>query len=163
MPFSRAQALNALRTWNPAPVFLDAYATKHLPENLDIYFGPPEEFFLAPDTQARYTKNRLIPLLDDGNFGLVIFHDPDRRILIELDVEAPDEVRHSYQNWQQYLAGLMLRIGESIDDDHRVSRMADLVGFKHAADLLELWRLIADLPHAEYERSCAAFVAGLPA
>jgi len=162
MPFTRAQALNALRTWNPAPVFLDAYATKHLPENLDIYVGPPEEFFLAPDTQARYTKNRVIPVLDDGNFGLVIFHDPDDRILIECDVETPDEIRHTYNNWQQYLAGLMLRIGDSVDDDHRIRRMAELVAFKHTDELLQLWRSIGDLPYADYERSCDAFVAGLP-
>ena len=163
MPFTRAQALNALRTWNPAPVFLDAYAAKHLPENLDIYFGPPEEFFLAPDTQARYTRNRLIPVLDDGNFGLVIFHDPDKRILIELDIETSDEIRHTYYNWQQYLAGLMLRIGESVDYDDHVRRMAGLVAFKHTDELFELWRFIGNLPHADYERSCEAFVAGLPA
>jgi hypothetical protein len=39
-----------------------------LPENLDVYFGAPEEFFLAPDTLPPYTRGRLVPVLDDGNF-----------------------------------------------------------------------------------------------
>ena len=53
-------------------------------------------------------------------------------------------------------------IGESVDDDHHVRRMAGLVAFKFADELFELWRSIGDLPHADYERSCDAFVAGLP-
>jgi hypothetical protein len=30
-----------------APVFSESYRAKRLPENLSIYFGPPEEYFMA--------------------------------------------------------------------------------------------------------------------
>ena len=117
MPFTRDQAYAALASLSPAQVFLDSYRTQKLPENLEIYFGPPEEFFIAPDTQALYSKNRLIPILDDGNFGLVTFLDPDTRKLIQMDIESPDEDRVPFNHWQQYLADLMITIGESVDSD----------------------------------------------
>src|SRR5262245_32575415 len=104
MAFTRKQASAAPASFNPAPVFLDSYRVNPLPENLDIYFGPPEEFFIAPDTQELYTHNRLVPILDDGNFGLVTFLDPDTRNLVQIDVESPAETRAVFRHWQQYLA-----------------------------------------------------------
>jgi hypothetical protein len=136
MAFTREQAFEALSSLNPAPVFLQSYAAKRLPENLDIYFGPPEEFFIAPDTQELYTRGRLIPILDDGNFGLVTFLDPQTRELVQLDVESPDETRTSFKHWQQYLADLLLRVAD-VDDDEQVRRIAALVGFEHTDKLFE--------------------------
>jgi hypothetical protein len=133
--FTREQAYDALVSLKPAQVFLDSYRVKPLPENLDIYFGPPEEFFIAPDTQELYTRNRLVPILDDGNFGLVTFLDADAGDLVQMDVEAPDESRATFRHWQQYLADLMLRIGESVEEDERVRRIAKLIGFAHTAEL----------------------------
>lgn len=129
MAFTREQAYAALASLNPAPVFLESYRVKPLPENLDIYFGPPEEFFIAPDTQELYTRNRLIPILDDGNFGQVTFLDPDTRELVQMYVESPEESRTVFRHWQDYLADLMARLGETVDDDDRFRRMAELVGF----------------------------------
>jgi hypothetical protein len=137
MGFTREQAYAALASLNPAPVFLDSYRIKRLPEDLDIYFGPPEEFFIAPDTQELYTDSRLVPILDDGNFGLVTFLDPDTRELVQMDVESPAESRAVFRHWQQYLADLMIRVGESVDDDSRVRRMAQLVGFAHSNELFD--------------------------
>jgi hypothetical protein len=135
MAFTREQAFDALASLKPAAVFLDSYRVASLPENLDIYFGPPEEFFIAPDTQEVYTRNRLVPILDDGNFGLVTFLDPDTNELVQMDLESPDDSRVTFQHWQQYLADLMIRIGESVDDDERVRRIATLVGFAHTEAL----------------------------
>jgi hypothetical protein len=135
MPFTREQACAALASLDPAAVFLDSYRVRSLTENLDIDFGPPEEFFIAPDTQALYTRGRFIPILDDGNSGIVTFLDPDTRTLIQIDVESPNEQRAHFNHWQQYLAELMVRVGESVDSDDRVRRVADLVGFDHTQEL----------------------------
>lgn len=135
MAFTRVQAYDALASLKPAQVFLDSYSVKPLPENLDIYFGPPEEFFIAPDTQELYTRNLLLPILDDGNFGLVTFLDPGTGNLVQLDVESPDDCRSTFQHWQQFLADLMIRIGESVDDDEKVCRMGRLIGFAHTDEL----------------------------
>jgi hypothetical protein len=135
MAFTREQAYATLASLNPAPVFLDAYRVRRLPENLDIYFGPPEEFFIAPDTQELYIRNRLIPILDDGNFGLVTFFDPSTEELVQMDVESPDESRATFRHWQQYLADLMVRVGDSVDEDERVRRIAGLIGFAHTDEL----------------------------
>lgn len=70
MAFTREQALGALASLKPAAVFLDSYTGKPLPENLDIYFGPPEEFFIAPDTQERYTRNGGGQAQDESRLGL---------------------------------------------------------------------------------------------
>ena len=70
---------------------VNLYRQKRLPENLDIYFSPPEEFFLASDTQSPYTDGGLIPILDDGNFGIVTFLDPETRTIVQKDVECPFE------------------------------------------------------------------------
>ena len=137
MAFTRDEAYTALASLNPASVFLDSYHVRRLPENLDIYFGPPEEFFLAPDTQELYTRNRLIPILDDGNFGLVTFLDPSTRELVQMDVEATADSRVVFRHWQHYLAELMIRVAESVDDDKRIWHMAELVGFSHTNELFE--------------------------
>jgi hypothetical protein len=129
--FTREQAYDALASLKPAKVFLSSYSVKPLPENLDIYFGPPEEFFIATDTQEPYTHGRLVPILDDGNFGLVTFLDPKTGNLVEVDVESPDKDRATFHDWQHYLADLMNRIEESVDDDEQVRRMARLIGFAH--------------------------------
>lgn len=157
MPFTREQALAALRLWNPAPVFLDSYASRKLPEHLDIFFGPPEEFFIAPDTQDVYTGGRLVPILDDGNFGLITFHDA-AGTLVEKDIEAPDETQATYRNWQQYLAGLMLRIGEAVDDDDRVRRIAGLVGLRFTEELFLFWQRSTHLSGEEYHQARREFV-----
>jgi hypothetical protein len=153
---TREQALDALSSLNPAEVFLDSYRVKRLPESLHIYFGPPEEYFIAarrmqpsigracgrqrsanaaPDTQEVYIGNRLVPILDDGNFGEVTFLNPDTRELVQVDVESPVESRTTFRHWQQYLAALMIRIGDSVEDDEQVRRMAKLVGFAHTDEL----------------------------
>jgi hypothetical protein len=137
MAFTREQAYAALASLNPAPLFLDSYRVKRLPDNWDIYFGPPEEFFIAPDTQERYTRNRLVPILDDGNFNSVTFLDPDTRELIQLDVESPTEPGQVFRHWQQYLADLLIRVGDSVDDDSCLRRMAELAGFSHTDELFE--------------------------
>jgi hypothetical protein len=79
MPFTREQAFAGLASLNPAPVFLDSYRNRHLVENVEIYFGPPEEFFIAPETQALYTRDRLVPILDDENFSNSRQASPRRR------------------------------------------------------------------------------------
>ncbi len=161
MAFSREQAYQALAELKPAPVFLQSYQVQRLPENLDIYFGPPEEFFLAPDTQEPYTRGRLVPILDDGNFGIVTFCDPDERTLVQIDVETPGEVRHEFRVWQQYLADLMLIVGESVDDDDRVRRMAEIVGFRHVDELFDFYASVEDVAHDEYDAARRQFVAGI--
>jgi hypothetical protein len=163
MPFTREQAFNALASWNPATVFLDSYASKALPEDLDIYFGTPDEFFIAPETQGVYTQEQIVPILDDGNFGSVTFHDAGAKRLIELDVESPLEPKATFLNWQQYLGGLMLRIGESVDDDDRLLLISKLVAFKHIDMLFEFWRVTNGYSSMEYYRARDTFLSNIPA
>jgi hypothetical protein len=160
MPFTREQAFDALSRWQPAPVFLDAYRLKRLPENLDIFFGAPEEFFLAPETQALYTQERFIPILDNGNFNLVLFDDPDANHLIEVAIEDPKDATR-FLNWQQFLAHLLLNIGESFDDNDRIRRIATLIQFRYVDDLFTLWEQVGELPYDEYRSGCQSFVARL--
>ena len=145
MPFTREQAFAALTSLNPARVFLDSYRVKSLPEDLDIHFGPPEEFFISPSTQELYTRKRLIPILDDGNFGVVTFLEPDTRTLVQIDVESPNESRMVFRHWQQYLADLMIRICDSVDDDRRVELIAKLIGFEYTNEVFDYFARTASL------------------
>jgi hypothetical protein len=137
MPFTREQAYRTLASLKPAPVFLQSYEAKPLPDNLEIYFGPPEEFFIAPDTQEVYTQGRRVPILDDGNFGLVLFFDPVARTLVEFDVESPQKETATFRHWQQYLAHLMIRIADSTDDDEEIRRIVGIIQFAHTRELFE--------------------------
>ena len=162
MAFTREQSLAALASLDPATVFLDSYRIERLPENLDIYFGPPEEFFLAPDTQVLYTNNRLIPILDDGNFGVVTFLDPDTRDIVLMGVEFPDESRTTFRNWQQYLAALMICIGESVEEDERVRQIAKLVGFSHLDALFAFFGQVHGLGSEAWRDAKRKFLSGIP-
>jgi hypothetical protein len=163
MPFTREQAYQTLAALKPAAVFLQSYGDQRLPENLDIYFGPPGEFFIAPETQEPYAKGRLVPILDDGNFGEVLFYDPDSRSLLQIDVEAPDEVRSVFTSWQQYLADLLIRIGESGVDDESLRRIANLVQFHPVEELFAFYERAQDLADEQYEAAKRQFLSGLPA
>ena len=160
MPFSREQAYDALVRWQPAPIFLESYRSNRLPENLDIFCGPPEEFFLSPESQTIYTHERIIPILDNGNFDLVVFDDPAADQLMQIPIEDPTDITR-FLNWQQYLAHLMLRVGESVDDDHRIRRIADLIHFRYVDRLFDLWERVGHSPYDEYMQSCRSFVAEL--
>jgi len=163
MSFTRDQAYAALASLNPAQVFLDSYRHPKLPENLEIYFGPPEEFFIAADTQDRYTGGRLIPILDDGNFGLVTYLDPDSRELIQMDVESPDEDRTIFRHWQQYLADLIVTIGESLASDDHLRRIADRIGFGHVEELFDYYQRTEDLEGDEWWQARRQFPASIVA
>jgi hypothetical protein len=159
MSFTRDQAYQALASLNPAPIFLESYRTVRLPEDLDIFFGPPEEFFTAPDSQELYTEGRLIPLLDDGQFLRVILLDPATKNLVQVSIESPEEERATFADWSQYLLDLMIRLGESIDDDAKLRRIADLVQFPHIDALLTFLDEVAPLAYAEYASQKQRFVA----
>jgi hypothetical protein len=160
---TRDEALAALLSLDPAPVFGESYRNKHLPGNLEIYFGPPEEFFLAGDTQSRYTDGGLIPILDDGNFGIVTFFDPESRTLVQKDVESPLDEYARFHNWQQYLGALVINIAESIDDDERLRVMSDLVGYRYFDETLGVLDGLKNAPYEEYHRARARFLASLRA
>lgn len=130
MPFSRDEAYRTLAALNPAAVFLEAYHAERLPENLDLFFRPPEEFFLAPDSQARYTDGHWVPVLDDGSFNLITFCDPVTGALRQMHIESPGNVRTTFPNWDAFLADLMTRVMESVDDDERLDRIAELIGYR---------------------------------
>jgi hypothetical protein len=102
-----------------------------------------------------------VPILDDGNFGLVTFHDPNARRLLEIYVETPGEICAEFNNWQQYLANLLLRIGEAEDDDARVLRVSELVGFRYAEELFDFWHRTNTLRGDEFNAESRNFLAGI--
>src|SRR5262245_36166688 len=160
---TRDEALAALLSLNPAPVFGESYRSKRLPESLEIYFGPPEEFFLAADTQSPYTDGGLIPILDDGNFGIVTFLDPKSGALVQKDVESPPDEYARFHNWQLYLGALVINMAESIDDDERLRVMSDLVGYRYFDETLDLLNGLEDASHEEHDRAKMRFLASLRA
>jgi hypothetical protein len=145
MAFTREHAYETLASLRPARIFLDSYRKRELPEFLDTHFGPPEEFFIAPDTQAAYEKDQLVPLLDDGNFGLVLFLDSRDRSLVQIYIESPHANRTFFRHWQQYLADLMVRIAEGEENDDRVRRIAALVGFQYVDSLFDYFARAREL------------------
>lgn len=161
MAFTREEAYAALASLNPAPVFLQAYHTERLPENLHIYFGVPEEFFIASDSEEPYTHGQMIPILDDGNFGIVTFLNPTTHELVQLDIESPGEERAVFRNWQQFLADLLILMGESGVTDEKLQRIAGLVGFAHTDALFAFFERIQDANNAEYRALREQFVASI--
>jgi hypothetical protein len=163
MACTRDQAYQALASLDPTPIFLESYRVRKLPENLEIHFGPPEEFFIAPDSQEIYTRARLIPILDDGNFGEVLFLDPVAGVLLIIDVESPHEIRTTFRHWQQYLAHLMIQVAESEESDSRIRRIADLVGFAHTRELFEYFDRMQNLSDDAWWEARRQFPLSIPA
>ena len=62
---------------------------------------------------------------------------------------------------QQYLGSLVINMAESIDDDERLRRMSDLVGYKYFEETLTLLNSLGDAPHEEYQRAKTDFLATL--
>jgi len=160
MVVTREQALSTLKALGAASIFVQSYRDEHLPKDLDLFFRPPEEFFLSPDTQERYTDGQLIPLLDDGSFNLVLFYDPESKLLLRKFVERPTDAIH-YFNWQQYLADLMITIAESIDDDDETElvEIARLLEFKYLQETIAFLDTVSGQDH--YETRKAEFIAAL--
>lgn len=164
MPYTRDQAYLALAALNPAPVFLDAYRTRALPLSLDIYIGVPEEFFIAPDTQEAYTANVLIPILDDGNFGLVTFLNPESGELVQMYVDDESGEPHAIHcGWQQYLASLLVRIAESEDDDETLRDIASLLGFSEIDAFTAFLTQSASMEGEAYELARERFIGSVSA
>lgn len=159
MPVTREQSLDTLKTLGVAPMFVQSYNDKRLPRDLDIFFGPPEEFFIEPDTQQLYTHERLIPLLDDGNFALVLFYDPEKKVFIRKYLEHPEEEIH-YSNWQQYLADLMIEIAENSDaEDSELAEIADILEFKKLGEVLAFLDSAHEISWEQYHANKAEFIA----
>jgi hypothetical protein len=158
----REQAFETLKALNPAAVFLQAYQSKRLPEMLDIYFGPPEEFFLSEERDLDpepYTEGRRIPILDDGNFGVITFYDPQDDSLVQIDIECPGEIRAKFCNWQQYLAHLMLGIADSGVDRPTLRRMAGIIDFHCIDELFEYFQSYPkDESHDVFRRRKREFI-----
>src|SRR6516162_3078887 len=149
MPVAREQALETLTMLGVAPIFLQSYKDEPLPKDLDLFFRAPGEFFIGPETQEFYTEGRLIPLLDNGSFALVLFYDPQNKAFIRKYIEDP-EVEIHYANWQQYLADLMIEIAEGKDaDDSELAEIATLIEFKH---LEETIAFLDSLPESSYDQ-----------
>ncbi len=159
MKVTREQAKDCLKSIEVAPIFEQSYESKRLPKELDIFFGPPEEFFLAPDTQRSYSNAVLIPILDDGNFDRVLFYDPQTNSFVEKSIEEPDYAC-PLASWQQYLASLMIRIIEGIDaEDSELAEIADLIAFKHLDKTLAF--LDSVLEDDDYREKQNQFIAEL--
>lgn len=163
---TREQALKTLKSLKPAPVFIQCYQKDDLPYDLDIYFSVPEEFFmLTADEQEVYTNGRLIPLLDDGNFDVVLYYDPEENGFVQMDVDE-GKVDARFANWQQYVASLLIRIAESIDDDADLKAISKTVGFKYFRELTSLLKTFGesddDDEGEEEERAKRKFIESLP-
>lgn len=142
---TRDESLATIESLGVAPVFANSYRSKDLPFHLEIYFGPPEEFFLGPETQDIYTEGRLIPLLDDGNFGIVTFYDPTAHTFVQIDIEEPDGERTILRSWQQYLADLFIRIADSgVEDAAGLAQISNMIGFMHLERTLEFMESAKD-------------------
>ena len=105
----------------------------------------------------------MIPILDDGNFGIVTFLDPETRTIVQKDVERPFEEYARFEKWQQYLGSLVINMAESIDDDERLRLMSDLIGYKYFEETLTLLDSLGNAPYEEYQRAKAGFLAILRA
>src|SRR5260221_7782553 len=157
MPVTRQQAMDTLKALNVAEIFLQSYSNNRLPKDLDLFFSPPEEFFLAPDTQQLYTEGRLIPLLDDGSFALVLFYDPEGKCFVRKYLEHPHQ-QTCYANWQQYLADLIITIAESIDNDCQLEEIAALLEFRYLPETLVFLDALSSPADLSYESKKAAFI-----
>ena len=51
MPVTREQSYTALASLHPAPILLQCYQQEALPDMMELFFRPPEVFFISPEIQ----------------------------------------------------------------------------------------------------------------
>lgn len=162
MAVTREQALETLESLGVAAIFIHAYLDNELPDHMELYFRPPDEFFLAPDTQEEYTQGRLIPLLDNGSFNLVLFYDPESKTFVRKYVEDPDDpnTQTHYANWNQYLADLMIDIveGAEEDDDGELEKIAKRIEFERLYDVIAFVDSLSSVPYEEHDERRSGFI-----
>ena len=154
MPVTRAQCYAALASLQPAPIFLQCYQQEALPEMMELYFRPPEVFFITPEIQAQYTHNVLIPILDEDSFDTAILLHPVTGVLYRYSIEWPQQALCVFAHWGQYLADLMLRIAELAEDDAEIVHLGNIIGF---TDFDALFAFLA-LPYDANGSTTAQFV-----
>jgi hypothetical protein len=134
---TRDKALQALQALKPARAFLELYEHQGLAATIWPHVGVPDEFFLAPETQEDYCEGGLIPILDDGAFGTVVFYDPGSGGLVLKLVEDPNEVVARFERWEQYLAYVFFQMAEVVDDDSQLARLGAVMGFSRVPAAME--------------------------
>jgi hypothetical protein len=157
---TRDQAMETLLSLGVGAIFIQSYLDKDLPDGLEMYFRPPEEFFLAPDTQEPYTHGRLIPLLDNGSFSLVLFYDPDSKSFVRKYIEDPDDagMQSHYKNWQQYLVDLMIDMVEAEEDDERLKKMAERIEFSRLDEVIDFVESMQAVDYEEKNEQTLKFI-----
>ena len=154
MPVTREQCYTALASLHPAPIFLQCYQQETLPDMMELYFRPPEVFFITPEIQVQYTNDVLIPNLDEGSFDTAILLHPHTGALYRYSIELPQQPLHTFPSWRQYLADLMLRIAELAEDDAEIVHLGNIIGF---TDFDALFAFLA-LPYDANGSTTAQFV-----
>ncbi len=128
-------------------VFSKVYMGKRLPETIEDSIGVPEEFFtMTEEEQKAYGGGSVYPLCDDGNFGMIIAYDMNRKGFIYFDTEDDiDLASLPLMTYQQVLVEPFLMFFEDVigeyDDEfgpakRHMKKLARLFGFKHIDALL---------------------------
>ncbi|MBX3231711.1 MAG: hypothetical protein KIT84_23205 [Labilithrix sp.] len=156
MPNDRSHSLRVLASLKPAQVFLDAYTTTRLPQDLSLFFRAPEYFWsLTPPDDFT-----LVALLDDGGDEVVTFYDPATRAIVTKDLQDFENDFDRFASWNQFVGALMLRIAEGSVASANAPRIATLLGFPHLDRLLAFARSSNNDP-ATYDTERRLFLATL--
>jgi len=105
--------------------------------DISIFIGCPTEYFLlSTDQQRIYSKDLLIPIVDNGNFDSVVFHDPKANYFIELSAEDPFNPKGKFKNFNQVIFNVFCRVCESYES---INEIKDLCVDLEILDSFKKW------------------------
>jgi len=153
------ESLNTIRSLGLAPVFEDLYFDRNVDSAVAIHMRYPDVFRRTTLAECGpLTDGGLVPIVADGNGDNICLFDPRRRTFVVKPIEEPGEIVRGFGSWQQYLAYTLLEIADSGPDEEEMEYLAQVVGFTHTEELVELLEDLDLLSDAEAAQRCERFI-----
>ena len=153
------ESLHAIRALGLAPVFEDLYFGRADRAALLFSMTYPGQLhdLILKDCEP-LTSGGLVPLFSDEDFYDIYFYDPARHKFVVKFLEEPGRIKREFDTWQQLLAYRLLEVAETGPTDEELEGAAELMGFRHTAELLSLPRSMEGLSGSEIKRLEEEFI-----
>jgi hypothetical protein len=153
------ESLNAIRSLGLAPIFEDIYFGRADLADILFCMKYPSKFRdLKLEDCEPLTSGGLVPLFSDDNFYDIYLYDPARHKFVVKFLEEPCRIKREFDNWQQFLAYKLLEVAETGPSDDELRAVAEVLGFRHTAELGSLFERMEGISGREIEQLEEAFI-----
>ncbi len=144
-------------------IILNMYNGEKMPAPIDFSFGVPEAFFtMTGEEQLRYGNGHLFPIWDDGDFGIIVGYDRQRKGFVRFYLEQNGLESLPLYTYQQIMVGEFVGFWEDLLGEYNeemsrcikpMKKFALLFDFDYVDELLEELQEDVDYTDEEWLQS----------